>query len=191
MKKLNNMKNEVKVKSDVSKTGNKPIKLKEWEKLLLDMMQTQNSSVISGLKGNKNTILHFYIACPFVCLNVLKINLIVDLKDVILIISGAVSVGVRRAPTADLPAPSTPSTSKIKPLQMSQPQGRRTWTESNTSEEIPARPVKKRKATTLPETEETEGLSTAELQRLVLLEQLKLIRMQQQEICPSESDSDD
>ena len=63
--------------------------------------------------------------------------------------------------------------------------------ESNTSEEIPARPVKKRKATTLPETEETEGLSTAELQRLVLLEQLKLIRMQQQEICPSQSDSDD
>ena len=74
------MKNEVKVKSDVSKTGNKPIKLKEWEKLILDMMQTQNSSVISGLKGNKNTFVNFYIACPFVCLNVLKINLIVDLK---------------------------------------------------------------------------------------------------------------
>ena len=163
MKKLNNM---VKVKSDVSKTGNKPIKLKEWEKLLLDMMQTQNSSVISGLKGNKNTFVNFYIACPVVCLNVLKINLIVDLKDVILILSGAVSVGVHRAPTADLPAPSTPSTFKIKPLQISQPQGRRTCTESNTSEEIPARPVKKRKATTLPETEEIEGLSTAELQRL-------------------------
>ena len=53
MKKINNMKNDVpvKVKSDVSKTGNKPIKLKKWEKLFLDLMQQQNSSVISGVKG--------------------------------------------------------------------------------------------------------------------------------------------
>lgn len=34
----------------------------------------------------------------------------------------------------------------------------------------------------LPETDETKELTTVELQRLVLLEQLKLIRMQQQEI---------
>lgn len=34
----------------------------------------------------------------------------------------------------------------------------------------------------LPETAETKPLSTAELQRLVLLEQLKLCRMQQEEI---------
>lgn len=34
----------------------------------------------------------------------------------------------------------------------------------------------------LPETEETRDLTTAELQRLVLLEQLKLIRMQQRQI---------
>lgn len=34
----------------------------------------------------------------------------------------------------------------------------------------------------LPETAETKILSTAELQRLVLLEQLKLCRMQQEEI---------
>ena len=51
MKKINNMKNDVKMKSGVSKTGNKPIKLKEWEKLFLDMIQQQNSSVISGVKG--------------------------------------------------------------------------------------------------------------------------------------------
>ena len=51
MKKINNMKNDVKMKSGVSKTGNKPIKLKEWEKLSLDLMQQQNSCVISGVKG--------------------------------------------------------------------------------------------------------------------------------------------
>ena len=102
--------------------------------------------------------------------------------------SGAISVGVGRA-TPDLPGPSTSTgTCKMKPMQVSQ--NRRTFSESSIIEgTIPAGPAKKRK-TTLPETEETEGLSTAELQRLVLLEQLKLIRMQQQQKQASESDSD-
>ncbi|KAF5302521.1 hypothetical protein FQR65_LT00893 [Abscondita terminalis] len=44
-------------------------------------------------------------------------------------------------------------------------------------------PTKKVKISyNLPETDETKKLSTAELQRLVLLEQLKLCRMQQEEI---------
>ncbi|CAH1957645.1 unnamed protein product [Acanthoscelides obtectus] len=43
-------------------------------------------------------------------------------------------------------------------------------------------PAKKTKMSHLPETEETQKLSTAELQRLVLLEQLKLCQMQQEEI---------
>ena len=77
MKKLNNMKNEVKVKSDVSTTGNKPIKLKEWEQLLLDMMQKQNSSVISGVKGNKITNVHVKKICSlhFLMLDSLKKNI--------------------------------------------------------------------------------------------------------------------
>lgn len=43
----------------------------------------------------------------------------------------------------------------------------------------------------LPETDETRILSTAELQRLVLLEQLKLCRMQQEEIRRRKQESDD
>ncbi|CAH1993887.1 unnamed protein product [Acanthoscelides obtectus] len=43
-------------------------------------------------------------------------------------------------------------------------------------------PAKKIKMSHLPETEETQKLSNAELQRLALLEQLKLCRMQQEEI---------
>ena len=111
----------------------------------------------------------------------------VELTDEIAILLGAVSVGVRRDPTADLP---TPSISKVKSLQASHRRGCKAQTESSTSEEIPARPEKRRKTTTLPETEETEGLSTAELQRLVLLEQLKLIRMQQHQIVTPEADKD-
>lgn len=48
---------------------------------------------------------------------------------------------------------------------------------------VPVLPKKaKLSPSPLPETEETMKLSTAELQRLVLLEQLKLIRMQQQQV---------
>ncbi len=48
----------------------------------------------------------------------------------------------------------------------------------------PPPPKRSRTPALLPETDETKDLTTAELQRLVLLEQLKLIRMQQRQINP-------
>ncbi|CAH1971060.1 unnamed protein product [Acanthoscelides obtectus] len=51
-------------------------------------------------------------------------------------------------------------------------------------------PSKKIKMSHLPETEETQKLSTAELHRLVLLEQLKLCRMQQEEIIKRQKQGD-
>ena len=50
-KKINNMKTEVKSKADVMKTENKPIVLKEWEKLLLQLLQADTNPTISCVKG--------------------------------------------------------------------------------------------------------------------------------------------
>ena len=52
---------------------------------------------------------------------------------------------------------------------------------SHKSDDIPPKPAKKLKLLE-QETEETRQLSTQDLQRLVLLEQLKLARMQQQHV---------
>lgn len=50
-KKINNMKNDVKSKSDVMKTGNKPIYLKDWEKLLLKLLDAEKNPTFSCVKG--------------------------------------------------------------------------------------------------------------------------------------------
>lgn len=54
-KKINNMKNDVKAKSDVMKTGNKPIILKDWEKMLLQLLEAGTNPTYSCVKGK----LHF------------------------------------------------------------------------------------------------------------------------------------
>ena len=88
---------------------------------------------------------------------------------------GAITVGIQRS-TSDTAGQSSTSSSLPGPLQSHQ---------SETSS-IPPRPVKKSRMKTTAESDETRDLSTTELQRLVLLEQLKLIRMQQQQITNSQ-----
>jgi uncharacterized Fe-S cluster protein YjdI len=56
-KKINNMKNDVKAKSDVMKTGNKPIILKDWEKLLLELSQAETNQTFNCVKGMLNVFI--------------------------------------------------------------------------------------------------------------------------------------
>ena len=72
MKKINNMKNVVKLKSDLTKTGNKPLILKNWEKTLLDLLPVQHSPVFNAVVGKrdfkqrirlKNKTIKFYVHC--------------------------------------------------------------------------------------------------------------------------------
>lgn len=49
-----------------------------------------------------------------------------------------------------------------------------------TSSSLTSKTILKRKSCSLPETDETKNLNNSELQRLVLLEQLELIRIQKQ-----------
>lgn len=51
LKKINNMKTEVKKKSDVKRTGNKAIHLKEWEKAMLNLIEADVNPSISSVKG--------------------------------------------------------------------------------------------------------------------------------------------
>lgn len=50
-KKINNMKTEVKRKTDKNATGNKKIKLKTWESELLDMLNAETNPVFNSIPG--------------------------------------------------------------------------------------------------------------------------------------------
>ncbi|CAH1111452.1 unnamed protein product [Psylliodes chrysocephalus] len=51
LKKMNNMKGSLKKKTDLNKTGNKPIKLLEWEKKLLKAMEGDSNPTIGKIGG--------------------------------------------------------------------------------------------------------------------------------------------
>lgn len=51
LKKMNNMKSRLKKKTDLKKTGNKLIKLLEWEKQLLKAMEGDNNPTIGRIRG--------------------------------------------------------------------------------------------------------------------------------------------
>jgi hypothetical protein len=50
-KKLNNMKNDVKGKADVTRTGNRPIKLKNWEKEFFELLDAESNPSLSCAPG--------------------------------------------------------------------------------------------------------------------------------------------
>lgn len=50
-KKLQNMKTRIKRKSDVNKTGNKKIVLKDWEKEFLDFLEADSNPAIVRMTG--------------------------------------------------------------------------------------------------------------------------------------------
>ena len=51
-KKIFNMKSRLKAKTDLQRTGNKKIKLKNWEKLLLQLMNGNSNPSVNKLQGN-------------------------------------------------------------------------------------------------------------------------------------------
>lgn len=65
-KKLNNFKSDVKNKTDLNKTGNKPIKLKEWEVMFQELMSADENPSICCIPGKQNFIqilhiIYFYL----------------------------------------------------------------------------------------------------------------------------------
>ncbi|KAJ4430481.1 hypothetical protein ANN_22697 [Periplaneta americana] len=106
-KKIQNMENDLKRKTDKNVTGNKKIVLKEWEKQFMELLSAEENPVFCKVPG-------------------------------------ALIVGTLAHPV-----------------------------ESPNQSQLP-----KRIKSLLPETDETKSQSTSELQRLVLLEQLKLTRVQ-------------
>lgn len=51
MKKINNMKTRLKRKTDVKKTGNKCIKLLDWEKVMFEAMQGNTNPTVTKIPG--------------------------------------------------------------------------------------------------------------------------------------------
>lgn len=51
LKKINNMKSRLKKKADRNRTGNKKIVLKDWEKVLFELMDGEDNTVINEIPG--------------------------------------------------------------------------------------------------------------------------------------------
>ncbi|XP_064643398.1 uncharacterized protein LOC135497575 [Lineus longissimus] len=140
------MKTDVKSKTDVLKTGNKPICLKDWEKLLLKLFNAEANPSFTRVEGG-------------------------------------LSVGVAQKKTSK-----TAATGSVESDDQGQVASTRKSGASKRSRPIdidaliPPKPEKTQKSSLSSETEETAKLTTQELQRLVLVEQLKLVRMQLQRI---------
>lgn len=58
MKKVNNMKTRLKNKTDKNKTGNKPIRLLSWEKVMLKAMDADVNPVLSRIPGEEYIHVH-------------------------------------------------------------------------------------------------------------------------------------
>lgn len=58
VKKVNNMKTRLKNKTDKNKTGNKPIRLLSWEKVMLKAMDADINPVLSRVPGEKYIYVH-------------------------------------------------------------------------------------------------------------------------------------
>lgn len=163
-KKINNMKTEVKKKSDKNETGNKKLKLKVWEELFLTLITGNGNPVISRVPGGCSAGLD---------------NSGIEAEPVSKCYSDGStnneSFSIANVYASIPPAVCTPSA-------ITQERGKN----NNGTMGLQKMMLKQRKRSKLPETAETENLTTSELQRLVLLEQLKLIRMQQQQICTVE-----
>lgn len=174
-KKLNNMKQAIKKKTDKNATGNKKIVLSEWEKEFLSLLDEENP-VLCRIPGKSATIflLDVYHSTTFVYV-------------------GAASVG------ADFPVISTKP--ELKREETSALVSYDTVVSNKTDVIIsagnkrvlppppPPEHKKKRKAEdviSLNETAETKELSLAQLQRLVLLKQLELINLKLLKIKPEE-----
>lgn len=135
IKMLNNMKSIVKKKTDLKETGNKPIKLKDWEKDLLLLLTQEDNPVFTKVPGGVALGLEAKKKVPDTS----------EFED--LCVENDVETDFIQQ---NIDEPSTSSSSKF------------------------SRTVKK-----LPfETDDTKNLTTPQLQRQVLLQQMELQKIQ-------------
>ncbi|PSN50785.1 hypothetical protein C0J52_05943 [Blattella germanica] len=151
------MKNRLKTKIDLKKTGNIPIILKDWERDLLDMLQGETNPTIARIPGGRK--------CGFntVAIDELSIEETeFESHGAALASSGedVLDTPVSPGTTVD----DTPGTSK-KPSAISR---------------------NKKRALEEMEDEFTKELSFQELQRYFLLKQVKILKMQENEIAKHE-----
>ncbi|KAL1488649.1 hypothetical protein ABEB36_014449 [Hypothenemus hampei] len=130
MKKVNNMKTRMKAKTDKNNTGNKAIKMCEWEKILFEALQ------------------------------------------------GDVNPTVSKTPDPQKENLQRPSSFEV--LQNEAASSSSTFNSSICLSLPLPPPRKKALITSFKETEETRGLTTVELQSLVLMEQLQTLRIQRE-----------
>ncbi|XP_023312669.1 uncharacterized protein LOC111692787 [Anoplophora glabripennis] len=164
-KKLNNLKTRIKRKTDKKQTGNRKIELKDWEIRFFKYIEGEINPSICKVKG-KSSIQQIFSGAISAgvrsCgMEVAEISLEqneIQLKEPgSFITSGTGSV---KSADSDYPVPGTSKTSSVM---------------SKGVNEGPLKNQKHKKK--LPETEETKNLTTQELQRLVLLEQLQVFRL--------------
>lgn len=167
LKKINNMKSRIKKKTDVNRTGNKKIILKEWEKIILELIDGKSNPVINQIPGQCNKInkdsLDEYVFNLFV---------------------GAISVGceddmqVINEPHIpliieefDLISPAPGPCNLLQPLKRVVELPERSQSNKKIKQNIEKF-----------ETEETRDLPTNMLQRLVLLKQLKVLELKEKKL---------
>lgn len=153
LKKVNNMKTRLKRKTDMKRTGNKAIKLCDWEKIMFKAMEGNTNPTIGTIRG----AMHIGIQ------------------------EGESSLETRNQPTLQRDASEAvhdqASSSEIARPQPSEVTHERPC---RTRSDVTMLPKKRKLATEKYETDETRELSTKELQRFVLLQQYKTSVVQQQ-----------
>lgn len=132
---LQNMKSAVKKKTDLTVTGNKPIKLLNWEKEFLELINSEDNPVFKKVPG-------------------------------------AISIGTGLKDKPSLPSLSTTSTISEESQDGNFGCSKRQFVENSNEKD---QKFKKKKVP--GETNETAMLTTAELQRSLLLHQLKLTKI--------------
>ncbi|KAF5295039.1 hypothetical protein FQR65_LT10592 [Abscondita terminalis] len=154
-KKLNNLKTRIKRKTDKKQTGNRKIELKDWERRFFKYIEGEINPSICKVKGAISAGVR---SCG---MEVAEVSL--EQSEIQLEEHGSfITSGTGSVKTVDSDY-AVPGTSK---------------TSSMASRRVNAGPLKNQKhKEKLPETEETKNLTTQELQRLVLLEQLQVFRL--------------
>lgn len=141
LKKMNNMKTRLKKKTDLKRTGNKKIKLLDWERKLLKAMEGESNPTVVQIPG------------------AMQVGVIENRQT-------GIQPGVIGNSNDLLSMGSTSCTKQTDKVNVTASQA--------------ILPKKRKLATEKYEMEETRGLTTKELQRLVLLQQYRTSMIQKQ-----------
>lgn len=170
MKKLSRIKNDVKIKSDRNKTGNKKVILKIWEELVLKLLGANDNPTICQVQGAAS------VGFGTLCVTA-KPNQVTAMT-----IAKSSNTTTKAKPSSTItqlttdPTPNHTNTNIAK-VPNNQTKAKKRVSEDSIQHEI--------------ETEETKFMSTAKLQRLVLLEQLSLIRLKRQKLSQTNSQNNE